>query len=231
MIDESSPAETGYAYQHTRNLNLVSTAQSDAEDVGTVYALEVESGNDNRVAAAFNGSITAGAGTLRMYLLTSHEGKKWQVVAVSSTLDTNGRQEVFEIEEPTYLLKYVAATFEATGGASYRGSIGLVATSPLKLIDASALDGLVTPSLDLVVIPSGSTAERKAGRAAVAIGDTTVAVVFDTPMTNANYTIALAQDTAVGIWYTAKTRTGFTAHIAAIQAAEVTIDWHATADS
>ena len=228
----SRPSTLGVIYAFTTALLLVPAPGQATDKVSPVYVVDLGEPSDNtetRFAIAFNLKVTANAGTARAYVLTSHDGKKWQIAATSSTITQNGA-EVYEIEEPAYLCRYIAVLVD-TNAATWIGSVDLLTNTPIKLISGASIAGLVTPTLDLGTIPAAAPAVSKQGRATVVAGQTTVAVTFAQPMVNTNYSVAFAPSAGVGVWYTAKGITGFTVNISAAQGADMTVDWRAIADS
>lgn len=229
----SAPALKGFPYLFTAALMVLASPGQATDKTGAVYALDLNESIDNtaqKFSVAFSLKCTAapGGSSLRAYVVTSADGRVWQIAAVSDIISTVS--EIYQIVEPEYLLRYVAVIVDQTAAPTWYGNVQLCSNGDIKVIDASALSGLVTPNITLGTLPSDPDVTDKHGRGVVPIGQTTLAVTFNTPYLDTNYSLVATPGTNIGWWITSKATTGFTFNISVAQLAGVAFDWFARHD-
>lgn len=168
-----------------------------------------------------------GAGTARALVVTSHDGVTWCVAAASTLLSQAG-QEIYEVLEPTRLLRHVAVVTLLTGNPkpNHVYAASLISNGRFQLMRASK-----TVSLSLAVVNADVEQSSKAGRAIVADGQSQKDVTFQVPWPNAAFTVvATPEDEAVACWVSNRTALGFRLNTSGPVSGDTTVHWMAVHD-
>lgn len=221
---------SSFLLAHTAVLGLVATPRTTPY-VGDALALMTSNTDD--VASAdqrFGVSIhlkQTGSGTSRALVVTSHDGVKWCVAAAGTLLDRDGA-EVYEIIEPTRLLRFVAVVTVLTGDPAHSHILAasLLSNGRFQLTKATK-----TVNLALAVVDATVETASKNGRATLSTGQSQVDVVFQKPWQNASYTIvASPEGEPVACWVTNRTALGFRLRVTAPVGQDTPVHWMAVHD-
>lgn len=221
---------SGLFLSHTALLGALATP-GNTDQAGHVWAIlpsttdDVEADQQKYAVAIHLKQL--GAGTARALVVTSHDGVTWCVAAASRLLSGAG-QEVYEVLEPTRLLRHVAVVTLLTGDPkpTHVFSASLLSNGRFQLMRASK-----TVSLSLAVVDAAVEASSKAGRAIVGDGQSQKDVAFQVPWTNAAYTVvATPEDEAVACWVSNRTATGFRLNTSGPVTGDTTVHWMAVHD-
>ncbi len=207
------------------------TTPTDTNQTGTAWAI-LESSTDDVEAAQQKYGVSihlkqVGAGTVRALVLTSHDGVLWTVAAASSVLSEDG-DEIYEVLEPTRLLRHVAVVTVLTGAPkpNHTFSAALLSNGRLRLIRTSK-----TVDAALAVIDSSVVQDDKNGRATVLDGASQVDVAFAIPFANQAYTVVVTpEDEAVSCWVSDRGKLGFRIHTSAPVDGDTQVHWMAVHD-
>ena len=146
---------------HTALLGALATP-GNTNQTGTAWAI-LESSTDDVEAAQQKYAVSihisqVGAGTVRAQVLTSHDAIKWCVAAASTILTEDG-DEIYEVLEPTRLLRHVAVVTVLTGNPkpSHTFSASLLSNGRIRLIRTGKT---VDPALAIIDIPRPDDARK-----------------------------------------------------------------------
>ncbi len=203
----------------------------NTNQTGTAWAI-LESSTDDVEATQQKYAVSVhikqiGAGTVRALVLTSHDGVRWAVAAASTPL-TQAGQEIYEVLEPTRLLRHVAVVTVLTGdpAPNHTFSASLLSNGRIRLIRTKK-----TVDASLAVIDSSVDQDSKNGRATVLDGASQVDVTFAIPFANQGYTVAVTpEDEAVSCWFSNRTKFGFRIHTSAPVDGDTQVHWMAVHD-
>jgi hypothetical protein len=215
---------------HTALLGALLTP-TDTNQTGIAWAI-LESSTDDVEAAQQKYGVSIhlkqiGAGTTRALVLTSHDGIQWAVAAASTPLTQPG-QEIYEVLEPTRLLRHVAVITVLTGDPkpSHVYAASLLSNGRIRLVRTNKT---VDPAL--AVIDASVTQDSKSGRATVLDGASQVDVGFAIPFANQAYTVAVTpEDEAVSCWVSDRGKLGFRIHTSAPVDGDTKVHWMALHD-
>ena len=215
---------------HTALLGALATP-GNTNQTGTAWAI-LESSTDDVEAAQQKYAVSihldqVGAGTVRAQVLTSHDGIKWCVAAASTILTEDG-DEIYEVLEPTRLLRHVAVVTVLTGSPkpNHTFSASLLSNGRIRLIRTSKT---VDPTL--AIIDSSVDQVSKNGRATVLDAASQVDVNFAVPFANQAYTAAVTpEDEAVCCWVSNRTKFGFRINTSAAVDGDTIVHWMAVHD-
>jgi hypothetical protein len=182
-------------------------------------------GADQRFAVGVH-LCQVGAGTVRALVVTSHDGLKWCAAGAGSLLDQDGA-EVYEVVEPTRLLRFVAiVTF--LGGTPAPGHVlaaSLLSNGRFQLTKSGRSVSLALGSDTPVEIA------RKSGRATLPAGQVEVNVIFENPWPDALYAVvATPEGEPVACWISHRTALGFHLRATAPANQDTLVHWMATHD-
>jgi hypothetical protein len=221
---------SGALLAHTTPLGVLLTP-GNTDQTGTAWAI-LESSTDDVEAAQQKYAVSIhlkqiGAGTVRALVLTSHDGVQWAMAAASTPL-TQAGQEIYEVLEPTRLLRHVAVITVLTGDPkpNHTFAASLLSNGRLRLVRTNKT---VEPAL--AVIDSTVSQDSKNGRATVLDGASQVDVSFAIPFANQAYTVALTpEDEAVSCWLSDRNKLGFRIHTSAPVDGDTLVHWTALHD-
>ena len=207
------------------------TTPGDTNQTGTAWAI-LESTTDDVEAAQQKYAVSIhlrqiGPGTVRALAVTSHDGIKWCVAAASTVLSHEG-EEVYEVLEPTRLLRHVAVVTVLTGTPkpNHVYAASLLSNGRVRLIRTDK-----TVDIALAVVNSSVEQDSKTGRATVLDGASQVDVTFPVPWANALYTVAATpEDEAVACWVSDRSKFGFRLNTSAPVDGDTTVHWMAVHD-
>ena len=207
------------------------TTPADTNQTGTAWAI-LESSTDDVESAQQKYGVSihlkqVGVGTVRALVLTSHDGVLWTVAAASTVLTEDG-DEIYEVLEPTRLLRHVAVVTILTGNPkpTHTFSAALLSNGRLRLVRTNKT---VDPAL--AVIDSSVVQDSKNGRATVLDGANQVDVGFAVPFANMAYTVVVtAEDEAVTCWVANRGKLGFRIHTSAPVDGDTQVHWMALHD-
>ena len=168
-----------------------------------------------------------GPGTARALVVTSHDGILWTLAASSSVL-TGAGQEVYEILDPTRLLRHVAVLTVLTGNPkpNHVFAASLLSNGRFQLMRTGKTVGAALPIRD-----AGEQQSVMNGRAVVAESEEQVDVVFPVPWPHAAYSVVVTpEDEAVGCWVSDRSKFGFRLHTSAPVDGDTTVHWAAILD-
>ena len=221
---------SGIFLSHTALLGALATP-GNTDQTGPTWAIlpsttdDVEADQQKYAVAVHLKQI--GAGTARALVVTSHDGVTWCVAAASTLLSQAG-QEVYEVMEPSRLLRHVAVVTLLTGNPkpNHVYAASLLSNGRFQLMRASK-----TVSLSLAVVNAAVELSNKSGRATVANGQSQKDVTFQVPWPNLAYTVvATPEDEAVACWVSNRTALGFRLNTASPVDCDTTVHWMAVHD-
>ncbi len=203
----------------------------NTDQTGTAWAV-LESSTDDVEAAQQKYAVSIhikqiGAGTVRALVLTSHDGEQWAVAAASTPL-TQAGQEVYEVLEPTRLLRHVAVVTVLTGDPkpNHTFSASLLSNGRIRLIRTGK-----TVDAALAIIDSSVDQDSKNGRATVLDTASQADVSFAIPFDNQGYTVvATVEDEAVSCWVSNRTKFGFRINTSGPVDGDTKVHWMAIHD-
>jgi len=215
---------------HTALLGALATP-GNTNQTGTAWAI-LESTTDDVEAAEQKYAVSIhlaqiGAGTVRALVVTSHDGIKWCVAAASSVLTEDG-DEIYEVLEPTRLLRHVAVITVLTGTPkpSHVYAASLLSNGRVRFIRTNK-----TVDLALAVVDANVEQSAKNGRATVLDAASQVDVSFAIPWANIAYTVAVTpEDEAVSCWISDRTKLGFRINTSAPVDGDTQVHWMAVHD-
>ena len=215
---------------HTALLGALHTP-GNTNQTGNALAI-LESSTDDVEAAQQKYAVSihlkqTGAGTVRAQVLTSHDGVTWCVAAASTIIKEDG-DEIYEVLEPTRLLRHVAVVTVLTGNPkpNHTFSASLVSNGRIRLIRTGK-----TVDASLAVIDSSVDQVSKNGRATVLDAASQVDVAFAIPFANQAYTVAVTpEDEAVSCWISDRTKFGFRINASAPVDGDTIVHWMAVHD-
>ena len=221
---------SGIFLAHTALLGALVTP-GDTNQTGTAWAIlpsttdDVEADQQRYGVAIHLKQI--GTGTARALVLTSHDGIAWAVAAASSVLSGDG-QEVYEVLEPTRLLRHVAVITVLTGAPkpNHIFAASLLSNGRFQLVRTAK-----TVNAALAVVDASVEQSSKNGRAVVPDGQAQVDVIFPVPWANAAFSVtATPEDEAVGCWVSDRSKFGFRLETTAPVDGDTTVHWMAVHD-
>ena len=221
---------SGTLLAHTALLGALLTP-GNTDQTGIAWAI-LESSTDDVEASQQKYAVSVhikqiGPGTTRALVLTSHDGVQW-AMAAASTLLTHAGEEIYEVLEPTRLLRHVAVVTVLTGdpNPAHVYSASLLSNGRLRLIRTGK-----TVDATLAVIDSSVDQDSKNGRATVLDGASQVDVSFAIPMVNLAYTVAVTpEDEAVSCWISERSKFGFRINTSAPVDGDTSVHWMAVHD-
>ena len=221
---------SGSFLAHNDKLGALATP-GNTNQTGTAWAI-LESTTDDVEAAQQKYGVSIylkqiGAGTVRALVVTSHNGIKWCVAAASTVLSQDG-DEVYEVLEPTRLLRHVAVVTALTGTPkpNHIYAASLLSNGRVRLVRTDK-----TVDLALAVVDSSVEQDSKTGRATVLDGANQVDVTFPVPWPNVLYTVAATpEDEAVACWISDRSKFGFRLNTSGPVDGDTTIHWMAVHD-
>lgn len=215
---------------HTALLGVLPNP-SDHDQTGMAWAI-VESSTDDVDSTSQTYAVAIhlrqiGEGSVRARVLTSHDGVLWTVAAESRVLDGPG-QEIYEVLEPTMLLRHVAVVTELHGDPrpNHVYSASLLSNGRLRLIRTNKV-------VDPAVFGGGhgDKSLTACGRDVVLDGESQVDVGFSHPWPDDHYTVVVSPEgQAVSCWVEGRDENGFTIHTSAPVDGDTTIHWMAVHD-
>ena len=221
---------SGTFFAHTALLGALATPGNTAQ-TGIAWAI-LESTTDDVEAAEQKYAVSIhlaqiGAGTVRALVVTSHDGVKWCVAAASTILTEDG-DEIYEVLEPTRLLRHVAVITVLTGTPkpNHVYAASLLSNGRVRFIRTGK-----TVDLALAVIDANVEQSAKNGRATVLDAASQVDVSFPIPWANLAYTVAVTpEDEAVSCWIGDRTKLGFRINTSAPVDGDTIVHWMAIHD-
>lgn len=223
----SLPIELGKFLPYRYPLLTAAAVVGPGTSVGTIFhflsAYDANEPHQHNMWAQLHGRITAGVGTVALYVLTSSDGIRWQKAAEGPfVMDNAVRPRMTELMPMICCFPYVAAIAVRTGAAgnpTYSAQIDLLSSAPLATIANDA--GVSVDAADVTPAPTPSTSGTEIrGRADIVGALTLLAVVFPTAFPSANYNLQLTLEDVNGvggttIWATLRGAAGFTINVGA----------------
>ena len=221
---------SGTLLAHTALLGAL-LVPGNTDQTGSAWAI-LESSTDDVEAAQQKYAVSIhikqiGAGTVRALVLTSHDGAQWAVAAASTPL-TQAGQELYEVLEPTRLLRHVAVVTVLNGDPvpNHVYSASLLSNGRIRLIRTSKI-----VDATLAVIDSSVDQDSKNGRATVLDGTSQADVAFAIPFANQAFTVLVTtEDEAVACWISERSKFGFRINTSAPVDGDTKVHWMALHD-